>query len=87
LRAGASFREWRASGPPERKDFELARKKRKRASYRRIDLRERKAIEHALDRGTSCRSIARDLGRSASTIHDEVVRNRVVTRGPGVYVN
>ncbi len=61
----------------------MARKKRKRASYRRIDLRERKAIEHALDRGTSCRSIARDLGRSASTIHDEVVRNRVVTRGPG----
>ncbi|MBR3224536.1 MAG: helix-turn-helix domain-containing protein [Atopobiaceae bacterium] len=52
----------------------MARKKRKRASYRRIDLRERKAIEHALDRGTSCRSIARDLGRSASTIHDEVVR-------------
>lgn len=27
--------------------------------------------------------MARDLGRSASTIHDEVVRNRVVTRGPG----
>ena len=27
--------------------------------------------------------MARDLGRSASTVHDEVVRNRVVTRGPG----
>ena len=29
----------------------MARKKRKRASYRRIDLRERKAIEHGLDKG------------------------------------
>ena len=27
--------------------------------------------------------MARALGRSASTVHDEVVRNRVVTRGPG----
>ena len=36
-----------------------------------------------LDRRESCRSMARDLGRSASTVHDEVVRNRVVTRGPG----
>ena len=27
--------------------------------------------------------MARDLGRSASTVHDEVVRNRVVTKGPG----
>ena len=82
MRAGASFREWRASGPPERKDSELARKKRK-TTYCRLDKRERKAIEHGLDKGVSCRSMARDLGRSASTVHDEVVRNRVVTRGPG----
>ncbi len=27
--------------------------------------------------------MAKGLGRSASTVHDEVVRNRVVTRGPG----
>ena len=27
--------------------------------------------------------MAADLGRSPSTVHDEVVRNRVVTRGPG----
>ena len=82
MRAGASFREWRASGPPERKDSELARKKRK-TTYCRLDKSERKAKEHGLDKGVSCRSMARDLGRSASTVHDEVVRNRVVTRGPG----
>lgn len=56
---------------------------RKRTTYCRLDKRERKAIEHGLDRGDSCRSMARDLGRSASTVHDEVVRNRVVTKGPG----
>lgn len=57
------------------------RKRNKR--YCRLDKRERRAIEHGLDKGESCRSMARGLGRSASTIHDEVVRNRVVTRGPG----
>jgi IS30 family transposase len=61
----------------------LAKKKRRKTTYCRLDKRERKAIEHGLDKGDSCRSMARDLGRSASTIHDEVVRNRVVTRGPG----
>lgn len=62
----------------------MAKTKRKsKARYCRLDKRERKAIEHGLDKGVSCRSMARDLGRSASTIHDEVVRNRVVTRGPG----
>ena len=61
----------------------MAKKKGRKATYCRLDKRERKAIEHGLDKGVSCRSMARDLGRSASTIHDEVVRNRVVTRGPG----
>lgn len=58
-------------------------KKRRKTTYCRLDKRERKAIEHGLDKRISCRSIAKELGRSASTIHDEVVRNRVVTRGPG----
>ena len=58
-------------------------KKNGRTRYSRLDKRERKAIEHGLDKGLSCRSMARDLGRSPSTVHDEVVRNRVVTRGPG----
>lgn len=57
----------------------MARRKR----YRRLDRRDRGAIEHGLDRRESCRSIASALGRSPSTVHDEVVRNRVVTRGPG----
>lgn len=62
----------------------MAKTKRKSKSrYCRLDKRERKAIEHGLDKGDSCRSMARDLGRSASTVHDEVVRNRVVTKGPG----
>ena len=60
----------------------MARKSRK-AGYCRLDKRERKAIEHGLDKGVSCRSMAKDLGRSCSTVHDEVVRNRVITRGPG----
>ena len=58
-------------------------KKSRRARYYRLDKRERKAIEHGLDRRASCRSMAEDLGRSPSTVHDEVVRNRVVVRGPG----
>lgn len=73
------MREWRATGPPERRDSGMARRKR----YRRLDRCDRGAIEHGLDRRESCRSIASALGRSPSTVHDEVVRNRVVTRGPG----
>ncbi|MBR3235248.1 MAG: helix-turn-helix domain-containing protein [Atopobiaceae bacterium] len=60
----------------------MARKTKKKG-YCRLDRRERGSIEHRLDRRESCRSMARALGRSASTVHDEVVRNRVVTRGPG----
>lgn len=51
--------------------------------YHRLDRKERGSIEHGLDARESCRSIASGLGRSASSVHDEVVRNRVVTRGPG----
>jgi len=38
----------------------MARSKGK-ARYFRLDRRERSAIEHALDRGVSCRSIAREI--------------------------
>ena len=60
----------------------MARKSRGKR-FCRLDVRERRAIEHGLDGRSSCRSMAADLGRSPSTVHDEVVRNRVVTRGPG----
>lgn len=60
----------------------MARKPR-RKRFCRLDVRERRAIEHGLDGRSSCRSMAADLGRSPSTVHDEVVRNRVVTKGPG----
>ena len=49
--------------------------------YKRLDKSERKAIENGLDKRKSCRQIAADLGRSASTISDEVSRNRTVSRG------
>lgn len=60
----------------------MAKRGRKKR-YHRLDRRERGSIEHGLDARESCRSIASGLGRSASSVHDEVVRNRVVTRGPG----
>lgn len=51
--------------------------------YFRLGRAERGAIERGLDEGRSARAIARDLGRSPSTVADEVMRNRVVVRGPG----
>lgn len=50
--------------------------------YRRLDKADRVAIENGLDGRKSCRQMARELGRSPSTIADEVARNRTVTRGP-----
>lgn len=52
----------------------------KRASkpYRRLDRSERAAIERGLDKRKSCRQMARELGRSPSTVADEVARNRTV---------
>ena len=44
---------------------------------------ERAAIQSGLDKGRSCRQMARDLGRSPSTVADEVARNRTVSKGPG----
>lgn len=48
-------------------------------SYARLTRAERNSIERMLDRGGSCRAIARELGRSPSTVSDEVARHRFVT--------
>lgn len=57
--------------------------KKQRKRYRRLDRAERAAIQSGLDKGRSCRQMARDLGRSPSTVADEVARNRTVAKGPG----
>lgn len=57
--------------------------KKQRERYRRLDRAERAAIQSGLDKGRSCRQMARDLGRSPSTVADEVARNRTVSKGPG----
>ena len=51
-------------------------------AYRRLDKADRVAIENGLDKGKSCRRMAEELGRSPSTVADEVARNRSVSRGP-----
>ena len=48
-------------------------------SYARLTRAERNSIERMLDRGRPCREIARELGRSPSTVSDEVARHRFVT--------
>ena len=45
--------------------------KKQRERYRRLDRAERAAIQSGLDKGRSCRQMARDLGRSPSTVADE----------------
>lgn len=57
--------------------------KKQRERYRRLDRAERAAIQSGLDKGRSCRQMARDLGRSPSTVAGEVARNRTVSKGPG----
>ena len=57
--------------------------KKQRERYRRLDRAERAAIQSGLDKGRSCRQMARELGRSPSTVADEVARNRTVSKGPG----
>ena len=66
-----------------RKDSE-GRKARKKGkgpgrSYARLTRAERNSIERMLDRGESCRAMARELERSPSTVPDEVARHRFVT--------
>lgn len=50
-------------------------RKRRQKRYRRLDRAERAAIQNGLERGWSCRRMARELGRSPSTVADEVARN------------
>lgn len=56
---------------------------RRQRLYRRLDRAERAAIERGLDKNRPARAMARDLGRSQSSVADEVRRNRTVARGPG----
>lgn len=48
-------------------------------SYGRLTKSERNDIERGLDRGDSCRSIARSIVRAPSTVANEVSRHRFVT--------
>ena len=52
--------------------------------YSRLDRAERAAIERGLDKNRSAREMARDLGRSQSSVADEVRRNRTGSRGPAI---
>lgn len=47
-------------------------------AYARLTKADRLSIERGLDRNESCRAMASDLGRSPSTVHDEVARHRFV---------
>ncbi len=49
-------------------------------AYARLTLLERKEIQEALERGKGCREIARGLGRSPSSISEEIASHRYVTR-------
>lgn len=55
--------------------------KRTPKKYRRLDKADRVAIENGLDKHKSCRQIARELGRSPSSITYEVTKHRTVSRG------
>lgn len=55
----------------------------KQRRYFRLTKAERSSIERGLDSRESCRSMAASLGRSPSTVADEVRRNRTVSKGPG----
>lgn len=64
------------------------RKKGKRPSersYARLTRHERQTIERMLDRGKGAREIARELGRSPSTVANEVARHRFVTAPRSLY--
>lgn len=55
--------------------------KKKNSMYHRLDKSERVAIERGLDKRRSYRQIAKDLGRSQSTIMKEIERNRTIAKG------
>lgn len=48
-------------------------------AYGRLTRHERDTVQRMLERGTSCRQIARELGRSPSTVCSEVASHRFVT--------
>ena len=62
------------AGPSREKGSAMERKRRQKR-YRRLDRAERAAIQNGLERGWSCRRMARELGRSPSTVADEVDLN------------
>jgi IS30 family transposase len=51
--------------------------------YFRLTRAERASVERSLDGREGARSVARGLGRSASSVSEEVRRNRTVAKGPG----
>ena len=48
-------------------------------AYGRLTRHERDTVQRMLERGASCRQIARELGRSPSTVSAEVASHRFVT--------
>ena len=48
-------------------------------AYGRLTRHERDTLQRMLERGASCRRIARELGRSPSTVSSEVASHRFVT--------
>lgn len=63
----------------------MSAKRKKRAgkaaprAYGRLTRHERDTVQRMLERGASCRRIARELGRSPSTVSSEVASHRFVT--------
>ena len=55
--------------------------------YGRLTRHERDTVQRMLERGASCREIARQLGRSPSTVSVEVSSHRFVTAPKPVSVN
>lgn len=77
LRAGSA-------GPGRSEDGMSGKKKRGSAravprSYGRLTRHERDTVQRMLERRASCREIARELGRSPSTVSAEVASHRFVT--------
>ena len=77
LRAGSA-------GPGRSEDGMSGKKKRGSAravprAYGRLTRHERDTVQRMLERGASCRQIARELGRSPSTVSSEVASHRFVT--------
>lgn len=54
-------------------------------AYSRLTRHERNSIERMLDQGKGCREIARELGRAASTVANEVARHRFITAPRSMY--